>query len=119
MKLQDVLSELAAAVEDNLTDRFILKPKYMPTKAFEIQGQIVRVRENKIYIEIMPKAFAFVKKHHKMEFYDIIFQLNRIPYQLQHYALSFIESQNLFDILINNDQYTESLQPIKRNVILE
>lgn len=91
----------------------------MPTKKLAIQGQILGIKEQKIYIDISTKAFDFVKKHHKMEFYDIFFQLNRIPYQLQHYALSFLHSENIFDILINNAQYSESLQPIQRNMILE
>lgn len=39
------------------------------------------------------------------EFFNIIFCINRTNYQLQHFALNWMNDHNLFDILIKNPQY--------------
>lgn len=39
------------------------------------------------------------------EEYDIHFTLNRVPYQLQHNALEFLQKEKLFKILINQNFY--------------
>lgn len=72
---------------------------------FPIRGQIVRLKGGKIIIEINPDAFQSALKWHKSKSYDFQFQVNRIHYQTQHHALTFIESEKLFQTLIRNDQY--------------
>lgn len=70
-----------------------------------IWGQIVRLRGKEIIIEIFPDTYKLVMRSHRYESYDIFFTLNRVPFQLQHYALDFIRDENLFTRLINNTYY--------------
>lgn len=46
----------------------------------------------------------------KHERFDLFFEINQIPYQVQHTALQFMKADRLFDVLINNsilnDYYT-------------
>lgn len=98
--------ELAAAIEENVLDFFVLKPKSNKNaEAKHIYGQVYRVREKKIYIEIFQQSIKQIRKANKNEVYDICFILNRMPYQLQHYALNFIEKEDLFTKMINNSYY--------------
>lgn len=73
--------------------------------AKHIYGQVYRVRDKKIYIEIFQPSIRLVRKANKSESYDICFILNRVPYQVQHYALHFVEKEQLFNKLINNSYY--------------
>lgn len=96
----------------------------MPYKQkFQIGGRIVRLKGEKIIIEITSDAFQSVLQWHKSESYDFQFQLNRIPYQTQHHALTFIQSEGLFKTLIKNGQYERDnahiLQPHQRNLDLK
>lgn len=98
--------ELAAAIEENVLDFFVLKPKSNKNShAKHIYGQVYRVREKKIFIEIFQQSIKTFRKEYKNELYDICFILNRMPYQLQHYALDFVEKEQLFTKLINNSYY--------------
>ncbi|XP_031638656.1 putative helicase mov-10-B.1 isoform X2 [Contarinia nasturtii] len=106
--ISPAFSELSNAIEENLIERFILTPKYTDLKLKgEIWGQVLRVKEQKIYIEIFRESINKVHQlgFNKGTYYDIFFKLNRVPYQLQHFALEFIESQELFTRLINNSYY--------------
>lgn len=53
---------------------------------------------------------------HFMEFYsngtkyDINFQSNRLPYQLQHHSLRWFAIHHLFDLLIQNTEYQKDYQ---------
>lgn len=106
MCLQEDLLELAAAIEENVLDFFVLKPKSSKdVHAKYIYGQVYRVREKKIHIEIFPQSIKLVRSSNKNAFYDICFILNRVPYQMQHNALDFIEKEQLFTKLINNSYY--------------
>lgn len=106
--ISSALSELSTAIEENLIERFVLTPKYTSVKIKgEILGQVLQVREQKIYIEIFIESFKKAQSllFDKSQYYDICFKLNRVPYQLQHFALEFIENQDLFSRLINNTYY--------------
>lgn len=109
--------ELAAAIEENVLDFFVLKPKSNKNvEAKHIFGQCYRVREKKIYIEIFQQSIKMIRKAHKNELYDISFVLNRMPFQLQHYALDFVENEQLFNKLINNSYYKcKSMQLTQAN----
>lgn len=117
--------ELEGAIEENVVDRFILKPKIGKVKAKnEIWGQVLRVRNQKIYIEIFPESFNKVRNQFEGQLFDIHFTVNRVPFQLQHFALEFVENENLFTRLIHNYQYkmhelpSNSVQ-VAENPILE
>lgn len=103
---------MAAAVEENILDRFVLRPKLNRTKE-EIWGQVVRVKDQKVYIDIFAEKFQRLLNSHISERYDIIFRMNRVPYQLQHYALEFIEQHNLFTRLIDNSFYRCKTEQLK------
>lgn len=97
---------MAAAVEENVLDFLILHPKsHNQSREKDIHGQVQGIRERKIYIEIFPESFRHIRKAHERELYDISFLLNRVPYQMQHYALSFLKAEQLFTKLINNSYY--------------
>lgn len=101
-----------------MISNFILEPQVVPltTGKSTIKGQIVRVKSHQIIIEIHYDRFEFVQKWHQFEFYNISFELNRTPYEAQHYALDHIEKHNLFKILIENDQYeceAHNLEPLR------
>lgn len=83
-----------------------MKPKRnkLP-KNKEISGQVLRVRDKKIYLEIFRESADLVRKSYMHEEYDIHFTLNRVPYQLQHNALEFLQKEKLFKILINQNFY--------------
>lgn len=68
-----------------------------------LNGKIKRRESGKIYVEIFNanRWNSIIA----MERYNIVFEINRIVYQLQHNALDFIKRYRLFDILINNPSY--------------
>lgn len=113
------MQDLFDAIDENVVDYFELVPKYFPKlKKKKIQnrrvkdpirGQVRRLKGNddKIVIEIL-EHFDFVLHNYRNDVYDIIFELNRLTYQLQHYALDFVEKENLFDILIENQLYYQT-----------
>lgn len=107
------MQDLVYAIDENVVDYFILVPKYFPMpkvkKKNYIRGQVRRFKENdeKIVIEIL-ENFNFVFKWYFNDFYDIFFEVNRITFQLQHCALSFLRSEHLFDILIENELYYQT-----------
>ena len=80
--------------------------KTKPKKA--IWGQVLRVKDKKIYIEIFPESFNQVRNSHKSQLYDINFTVNRVPFQLQHLALEFIKTDKLFPKLIKNKEYLKT-----------
>lgn len=119
MEFQEEVQDLVYAIDENVLDYCILVPKYFPTLMSEtrndrhnkncIRGQVRRFRENdnKIVIEILEK-FDSVYKRYLTDLFDIFFEVNRMTYQLQHFALSFLKSENLFDILIDNKLYHQT-----------
>lgn len=113
---QDDLIELAGAIDENEVDFFVLKPKFKRlSHDKEIWGQVLRVREKKVYIEIFQQSIKLVRKSWMNEYYDISFKLNRVPYQLQHFALDFMKKEQLFSRLMNNCAYnSNNIQPFKR-----
>lgn len=91
---------MVPAINENLTNFFILKPKHNRSRA-PIEGSIWRLNGEKVIIEISQKSFDLVLQTHKNELYDIVFMLNRSPYQLQHHTLNRL-NRKLFDTLIRN-----------------
>lgn len=111
--VQDELMELAAAVDENAIERFQLKPKHRTVKK-EIWGQVCRTREKKILMEIYQESFQLMLSLYRTESFDIIFKVNRVPYQCQHLVLEFIQLHQLFPKLINNPDFkSESSKGVK------
>lgn len=97
---------MAGAIDENIIERFVLMPicNKLP-KNTEIKGQILRISDKKVYIEIFKESNKHVRRSWQSESYDIFFKLNRTPYQLQHFALEFVKNEQLFTRLINNSFY--------------
>lgn len=88
---------------------FYLKPKrqtYFPNTL--ITGVLNGWDDRFIYLKIT-NGLNELSIEFKHIFYDIHFHTNRLPFQLQLNALKFIKTQNLFEILINNPLYEETL----------
>lgn len=108
---------LAAAIEENEVDWLELVPKDGVKSRRRnnevIKGEIRRYRDKKIYIRIFDESFKTVHSLCKTgSSFNVNFKMNRTPYQLQHYALDFVESHNLFGKLINNPRYYEPMQVV-------
>lgn len=72
----------------------------------QLNGKITKRESNKIFVDIYP-----AKDWWSNETYDILFEINRTVYQLQHNALNFIKKHHLFEILINNPMYQQQYLP--------
>lgn len=70
-------------------------------KTFE--GKILRRDSNTIYVDIYPARECLTN-----DTYSIMFEVNRIGFQLQHNALDFVKRHDLFGIFINNPEYHHS-----------
>lgn len=53
-------------------------------------------------------GFEFALVHHKEFRFDLNFIANRLTYEVQHYALKWLEDHNLFMNLIENPLYENS-----------
>lgn len=97
------MTDICAAIDENHLDRFKLKAKNYSTK--EIAGQIKYVYDKKIFVEIDKECVAIAAALPSVIRYDVSFELNLLPFQVQHYAMSYMKSHDLFSHLINNSQY--------------
>lgn len=93
---------MVEACDDTILDCFTLKSK-SSTRC--ISGQVRGCNKDYIFVEIGEEHFEYLKSHCNVELYDIFFHINRIIYQLQHYALDLLFNRNLFNVLINNPKY--------------
>lgn len=95
------MKEILSAYKRNTLDRFILK-KMLSFRAQEgIQGRITGTDPKEYFIN-----FELIEEEEKkLDFeakYEIDFILNRLPYQVQHNALHYVQTHNLFENFINN-----------------
>lgn len=103
------MTEICGAIEENYLDRFKLFTNYSNGKV-TLAGQIKRVYGKKIFVEMddiyfeTPISKAVLSKSKKFLF-DVSFELNDLPFQVQRIARDFIESHGLFSELINNSEY--------------
>lgn len=108
------MAEISAAIDESLLDLFVLKPHKQTDFDDELyrsyEGQIKRKSADKIFVEMSDECFSQFGDVAKNHSFDIKFCLNRLPYQLQHLALDYLNDQHLFDVLINNPKYDETGQ---------
>lgn len=106
------MAEISAAIDESLLDLFVLKPHKQTDFDDELRssysGQIKRKSTDKIFVEMSDECFSQFGEVAKNYSFDIKFCLNRIPYQLQHLALDYLNDQHLFGALINNPKYDET-----------
>lgn len=95
-----------AAVKSKTLDRFTLKKKNEICsfrKADEISGSVKAYESNRLVVRIDSGVNEIGNKNE----FDIIFDINTMPYQVQHTALHFFKIGGLFDILINNTKFND------------
>lgn len=102
--LKSQTSKLDDAINNNLLDQFILRPVRQGV-SIEISGQIKSCNRDYIFVRFSGNDFSYIHKNCHTELYDIVFHINRTPFQLQHTALEWMQKHNLFDCLINNPAY--------------
>lgn len=113
------MGELIAEIENNFVEYVILRPKNLPSTSKhnnEHLGKICDLRDKELVFDVMqPKSFDLIRGSYGNKLYDISFKLNRVYYQLQHYALEFVLDLNLFHRMIDNKDFEcETLNGIRR-----
>lgn len=104
-------SKLNDAIGENLLDNFTLRPAETSQSADSnkkdtfISGQIKGCNKGYIFMKFTGENFGYISKNCHKELYDIVFHVNRTPFQLQHNALEWMKKHNLFHCLINNPSY--------------
>lgn len=66
--------------------------------------------EKYIELNINDGYLDMLQKHDAGEKFDVTFQTNRLPYQLQHHALEWFEMHGLYELLIKNSKYETSYE---------
>lgn len=97
------------AIDESLIDMFELisscrrrtKGSFSP-----ISGRIKNTDEENIYVEIAERDFTYLKRNCKAH-YDINFQINDLPYRIQHTALDKVRTFKLHSLLIANKSYEQ------------
>lgn len=102
-ELKPKIADLVEAVEESLVDHFILKPVH--ASHMSIEGQIKSCNKDYIFMSIKEKDQFNYLKGNAERLYDISFHVNRMPYQLQHFALEWIGDHAIHNVLVNNPQY--------------
>lgn len=105
------MDQMVAAFAERKLEQFVLIPtKLKTTKKIVIGGEISNISKDQksVIIRILYSNCIEVVQRLLEESFDLLFQVNRLPYQLQHQALDFIQKDKLFDVLINNDNYSRS-----------
>lgn len=93
------------AVEESAVDCFTLKPSNPLIGCGLIAGQIKTCNKEFIFVEITERDHCMYLSKHPDRCYDIFFHVNRVTFQLQHYALEWIANHQLFNIFVNSSDY--------------
>lgn len=89
---------LSTSVDNGILNRFVLR---FADGENEITGSILGKSEDKIHVLL----FDGIDRFREDQMYDVVFRINRNPYQMQHKALDLVQHHKLFDTLINNPKY--------------
>lgn len=95
------MSELVTEIRSNSIDHAILQSR----SKLKVMAEICGIKGQQIIISIYGKSENQVRESYKNQKYDISFELNRSLYQLQHYALDFVEQHGLYIRYIENSAY--------------
>lgn len=105
---------ICKAISTGTINQFTLQPsKYKIPNGKPYSGTVNGYNVAGKYVELKMDDESF---SHIMELYsdgtpyDIKFHSNRLPYQVQHHALTWFQIHNLFDLLINNPEYDKSYE---------
>lgn len=106
------MSKMAEAIDESFIDHFTLKPfetssEVDPTKSkVAISGKVKGNNKDFIFIEI-EEGLGYLMNNYTKQTFDIFFNINRMPFRLQHNALEWMKKHSLFHILINNSTYDD------------
>lgn len=74
-----------------------------------IMGQIKNCNKEYIFAKFTGESLNFMANFYYKSKFDIVFHVNRTPFQLQHTALERMQKLKLFDCLINNASYNQTI----------
>lgn len=111
------MKKISAAIDERILDLFSLRvhrddksADTTETFPYKFDGHYHRKTTKEIFIEMEEKQLhKFISVYETGCSFDFHFRENRMPYQLQHHALTILKGQNLFDLLINNTAYDKSV----------
>lgn len=111
------MDDMVAAFAERKLEQFVLIPSNPrpTTKKFNpIWGEISNIskEQKSVIIRILFSRNGEAVQRIMNEPLNLLFQVNRMPYQLQHQALDFIQKEKLFNVLINNDNYRRNLDGV-------
>lgn len=116
------LSPWMKAFEENKIHNFAIEPVSYMFRHRTILGHLQNIKKDVIIVKITRGFMDLLEIHDIKRFdeftrtmkvtgekqvFDIEFQMNRIPYLLQHNAVSWMEKHNLFALLISNPKFDE------------
>lgn len=93
------------AVEESLVDCFTLKPSNPLISCVPIVGHIKTCNKDFIFVEIAEREHCNYILNHPDRTFDIFFHVNRVTFQLQHYALDWMVKHQLFQLFVNSPKY--------------
>lgn len=90
-------------ITESILNFFTLKPSVGTD--LNIPGKIKGCNKEWIFVEIPDINHIQYLRNNCSQTYNITFETNRTPFQLQHNVLKMIAEHNLFSLLIDNPQY--------------
>lgn len=93
------------AVEESAVDCFTLKPSNPLISCVPMAGHIKTCNKDFIFIEITEREHCNYILNHPDRSFDIFFHVNRVTFQLQHYALDWMAEHQLFNLFVNSPKY--------------
>lgn len=116
------MDDMVAAFAERQLEQFVLipsNPRQTTTKINPIWGEISSISKEQKSVRI---RIPFARNGEAVlrllnEPHNLSFQVNRMPYQLQHQALDFIQKEKLFNVLINNDNYRRNFNGVNASQI--
>lgn len=102
---QSKVAALIDAVDESAVDCFTLKPSNPLISCPIIGGHVKTCNKEYIFVEITESEHCKYLANHPDRIYDIFFHVNRVTFQLQHYALQWMINHQLFAVFVNSSAY--------------
>lgn len=68
-------------------------------------GHVKTCNKDFIFVEITEKDHGYYIKNHPDRNYDMFFHVNRVTFQLQHFALERMTEHQLFNVFVNSPTF--------------
>lgn len=86
-------------------DCFTLKPSNKLISGVPIAGHVKTCNKDYIFVEITERDHCRYIVNHPDRNFDMFFHVNRVTFQLQHFALEWIKEHELFSVFVNSPTY--------------